>query len=1001
MPVATTLGYFIGDSQLKKRIGDHVGLKSCPKAVTRSDLLDAAVRLRLIGETDVAVKAPKKDGRRPRTWSQHVAATVRRPVPLSSDPVRYFTDAELKAAIEQQVGGGQVAPDRLSRATMVTEALTMGIITQRQADLPSPCQLTEDELVQLWKGHVEAQSDGAKKSKRPSGRGKLTEALLGLGLISTAQAEATRKRPDRAAAAQLSKDSHQSTRCASLSSMLRGLPNAAAMAANMRAASDDASRLFHQRSFLLWLHLHRLARNGGDLPDMKNGKLAVFVRRVYTIGTQNSHIDDPALHATLRTYSSMFPPLKRPDHTNLITHASNVYAGAICRHFCNIDIVRQRIRRFAAARLLDYIVRPDAGEEDAETDAMLSQMKDRPDVGDAPLYNIVGALEDPKFRVDAMHPAQRSMVADIRSLLGLPVGTALNARWLRRNIHGSIRFCLHVVDTLDALRTEVEHVHLLFEKTIAVEADRPKLHHGAGRGGVFVPMNALKRRFVMLDATDLSTVLGAGENVDGSLRADFVRGMLSANIGRIFGEDYAPKKDGTPSTWLFTGTCDTDGDEIKMHFQRPLRPSERKHNKEFINEDESAASPAPAGDDEPDEPDTVVDTAPERLAQPPRLLLLVDPGRVNLATITVMLDGKIVTQPSAMGRSLLRPLKFTFSCRQYYTLIGERRRAAVQKQRERTSDAREKRDGTGGQKALRTRLSATTLRTGRVDRVLDYMRANLELPEASEQVWGRALGKATSACRRRRQMAKDACILRWFCGVRRRVKAVTGLTDATVVWGVKIAPTGRGNLSAPTDRVALLAARVEGWTVVAGDEYRTSKASCVPPHVDNLSPRFRGQTVIRYKRRPKSFRAKVRGGFVLGLDAKRMVRRGEYSEKQMRSIGRLNKRPEKRTKWTYDGHSGETADVKAAKKKEREDADYRCKYVRGLRVYIKDCTTTKFIDRDACGSLNIGIIWLSDNVVLLVRPAAFVRPKKGRAKLAKVSGTSANGPNLLPAQNSR
>ena len=114
----------------------------------------------------------------------------------------------------------------------------------------------------------------------------------------------------------------------------------------------------------------------------------------------------------------------------------------------------------------------------------------------------------------------------------------------------------------------------------------------------------------------------------------------------------------------------------------------------------------------------------------------------------------------------------------------------------------------------------------------------------------------------------------------------------------------------------------------------------------------------------------------------------------------LNKRPEKRTKWTYDGHSGETADVKAAKKKTREDADYRCKYVRGLRVYIQDCTTTKFIDRDACGSLNIGIIWLSDHVAMQVRPAAFVRPKKGKAKLATVSGTSASGPTLLPAQNS-
>ncbi len=369
-------------------------------------------------------------------------------------------------------------------------------------------------------------------------------------------------------------------------------------------------------------------------------------------------------------------------------------------------------------------------------------------------------------------------------------------------------------------------------------------------------MNALKRRFVMLDATDLSKILGAGENVDGSLRADFVRDMLNYNIGHVFGNEYVPKRDGTPSTWLFTGTCDTDGDEIKMHFQRPLRPSERRQKKDFLDDE----SPASADEGKLDEPAACIgDAAPERLAKPPRLLLLVDPGRVNLATITVMLDGIVVTRSSAArDRSILRPLKFTFSCRQYYTLIGERRRAAVQRQRELASDEREKRDGKGGQKTLRTRLSATTLRTGMANRVLAYMRANLELADASERVWGRALGKAAMhrciGCmppmHRRRQMAKDACILRWFCGVRRSIKAVTGLTEATVVWGVKIAPTGRGNLSAPTDRVALLAARVEGWTVVAGDEYRTSKASCVPPHVDNLAPRFRGQTVVCYKRRP-------------------------------------------------------------------------------------------------------------------------------------------------------
>ena len=422
---------------------------------------------------------------------------------------------------------------------------------------------------------------------------------------------------------------------------------------------------------------------------------------------------------------------------------------------------------------------------------------------------------------------------------------------------------------------------------------------------------------------------------------------------------------------------------------------------DVLLDDEASADPIPAVEGELDEPAAAVGSAEKRLAKPPRLLLLVDPGRVNLAAITVMLDGKVVTRPSVRGRTPVQPVKFAFSCRQYYTLIGERRRVMVQRQRERASDIREERDGKDGQKALRTRLSATTLRTGRADRVLAYMRANLELAEASEQVWGRALGKATAACRRRRQNAKDACILRWFCGVRRRVKAMTGLSEATVVWGVKVAPTGRGNLSAPTDRVALLAARVEGWTVVAGDEYRTSKASCVPPHVDNLAPRFRGRTVVRHKRRPESFRGKVRCGFVLGLDAKRMLRRGEYYEKEMRSLGTRNKKPEKRTKWTYDGNSGETADVKAAKKKTREEAGDRCKYVRGLRVYIQDCKTTKFIDRDACGSLNIGIIWLSDNVATMVRPAAFVRPQKGKAKLATVSEASVSGSNLLPAQNSR
>jgi hypothetical protein len=154
----------------------------------------------------------------------------------------------------------------------------------------------------------------------------------------------------------------------------------------------------------------------------------------------------------------MFPPLPRLAYGNLITHAANVYAGALTRHFCSIKTVTQRIRRYASAKMLDVLVPPNPHEDDSDAGVAFSHhgFLKKPDVGDSPLYNVVSALEDPTFNVTAMHPAQTDMVRELRTLLGLPKGTALNERWLRRNIHGSIRFSMHVVETLDELRVEAE-----------------------------------------------------------------------------------------------------------------------------------------------------------------------------------------------------------------------------------------------------------------------------------------------------------------------------------------------------------------------------------------------------------------------------------------------------------------------------------------------------------------------------------------------------------------
>ena len=324
-----------------------------------------------------------------------------------------------------------------------------------------------------------------------------------------------------------------------------------------------------------------------------------------------------------------------------------------------------------------------------------------------------------------------------------------------------------------------------------------------------------------------------------------------------------------------------------------------------------------------------------------------------------------------------RPLKFTFTSRQYYALTGITRGRIIR-------ERRAKKDEVGAK--LRKAQSLTSLRTGDYKQVIEYIKASIEHASASDQAWARALKKGEATERWRREAAKEGVLLKWFYGVKRSVEKATGVSNAVVVWGCKVAATGKGNLSAPTDRSAALAARVEGWTVVRGDEYKSSAMSCVPPHTTNLSPRFRGKVFIVRKRIPtpmgKSVRAmmqclrsKVRGGWVESLSARRTLRRAEYKGKRVTPIGKSGlKRPKSQIKWEYEGNSSDSDSEKAARKLERQAEGLVCKYVRGLRVYTKDQETTKFVDRDVNGSINIGLIWLGDNVKGHKRPDAFVRP---------------------------
>ena len=1043
-PPAST-GVFVGDSTLKAILKVHVGAKACPKSVTRSSLLEAAVRLQLLAAEDALVVAPRKGTGGAKYWHQAVEAAVARDMPLSADPELFYTDSELTDALEAQVGGGQVAPERISRADLLKQAVATGLVTQQQADVPAPTLLSEQELKRRWTGHVQGlpQTSGKKKGlAMPCGRKALTKTLLALGLLTKGEAEARVKRPDRAAAAATSRSSTTVTRCTSFASLFRGTRDSAKVRENLRLQSEHASRLFFERSLLIWLHLHRLIREGLPLPDMHKSKLGKFVRLMYTYRTQKSPLKDDALKKTFQQYANVLPDKvgTRPASSNVVTHAANAYAGAMRRHFAHLDTVKRRIRRYASARLFDCVVQPEAGEEDGTglDAAVLDEVvKRKRDVGDAPLYNICGALEDPEFPVSAMHPDQRTVLKEIRDRLELPEGTPLTDSWLRRNIHSSIRFSLRVVDTLDEVREQAQAVWKHYEQTIKEDDKRPKLRRGATSGLHFVPLNKLDRRFVTLDATDLMGVMGLS-GVEESLVADVVREAVQSNITKIFGKDYDPRSG--EQAWTFTGTMDTDGQSVHLHFLRPKKKGDKasptRDDDDDDKDDDGVDLPVGVQDSSPEEvqsptvePETALTSMSTeeggRLAHPPKLIISVDPGRVNLATMTVMVDGKVLMIKGTNGRH--RPLKFTFSNRQYYTLRGTRKREVALKGRQRRDDAKEDAEvegakdaeqrrlaSSGSRRQLRSALSATSLKTGDVSKIVAYMLAHQTThADANQKVWSEALSKRKSTERWRGRVSKDSTILRWFHQVKAAIKKRTGLEEATVVWGCRVAPSGKGNLSVPTDRIAQLAKRVEGWNVVTGDEFRTSKNSCVPPHVVNLSPRFRGEKTTRRVKRHDRVQSQVRHGFVLGLSAKRVLRRacgGTSSKlrKEPRAIGMRKdgggavtaKRSEVCIIWTYDGHSGEMAEVKATKKAERELAGFICRYIRGLRAYQGD-DKTKFVDRDVNGSINIGLLWLYDNVVGRFRPVVFVRPKQATVGGSGNANAGPKASTSLPAPNSR
>jgi len=613
---------------------------------------------------------------------------------------------------------------------------------------------------------------------------------------------------------------------------------------------------------------------------------------------------------------------------NSLSHAAKAYKTNFVNHFTLLANVLARVRKVASHKLfgVEMVKRSKAGEA-AEAAR----------VGHEPLFNVLCAVETAVFAPD-MHPLQREVASTLRTSLGLPDGQVLKESWLRDNIRQSIRFALGVAVDAEDIQRQAK----------GLWRQKKRTRRGAARGVKWIPTHRCARLSIKLDASDLVKILmpytgkGGGEP-DDSLAVDIVRGFFRQGIERVFGKRLV-EKDGVQHL-QFTGTIDTDGTSASLHFGRPRPPR-------------------------PPRPDGAGGCKEAARIQVPRLVLLVDPGRINLVTMTALLDGKPCHVADADGEGKRRRMAFKLTARHLYSASGSALVTVLQ--RKRRTKAPEL-------AALDAELSKASLKTGNPLVIARYLAA---VTGRWDAVWSHVTSKRSARTRFRARAGKARVLSRFFSSVQRALDARFGkevARAAVVVWGAaKVSPSGRGNLTVPTQGAAQVAARF--WPLHPGDEYRTSSAcSAAGCHCDLTEVRLKASRQVtlrvRVHREGAPFKQSLRHGFVHGIHHSRLLRRHAEGKRH-----ELTKQLTVRTavRWRYDGHGGESEAEKKEKKTMREAAGEDCRYVRGLR-FCQECG--RLHDRDMVGCDNIGIIWLCHQHSTPL-PAAFDRAAQ-RARRAR------------------
>lgn len=588
------------------------------------------------------------------------------------------------------------------------------------------------------------------------------------------------------------------------------------------------SQALRRASLALLRHLLHVAATGGQAPDLFRAK-DVYWRNWLRLATQGAE-NVAQLPGVQDVMDKLGAPPPVPDVGTLdqvVAYAAITFKTAVCNN-AYVPLI-PRLTRLVKT-------------------ALRARNQHDPHAGVPRPYDVVLHLREKNPTYDGWPDWLRAFATDVRDRLGLMDTDYLHDEWGKKmEFHRLFAFNVwmqHQFEALGARRISlspvfnVQRAHVRLDKKVLVGLFRQLYpDHAAVKG--LLAINKLHKEAkakkeagflhpdkVMRVPRPMTKKKAAckddGEWADqNELREEYERQVaglrrspayvaqlrknrllvdaVKAVTGALFARIPVPKSGG----WTFDGSVVTDGVSVSLQYSvmRPKPPAVKKRK----------ARRAVARAAEYDRDLATYLPKLDATGGGPTLVVGVDPGRVNIATISYVLNDGATKLMKAAGP---HQGSWTLSRGEYRTRSGILALDAAKVERCAPFTAQWASLGQDG-------ASLRTSQLEDMDRYLD------RLAEFERAWWEMALKRRESRDALRRYAGKRAVLDKFFAGVKKRLRRMFPDTDIQVGYGsavMSMKPTGRGEVAVPTTGAFHACKRAFGPSAVSiTDEANTTK----------------------------------------------------------------------------------------------------------------------------------------------------------------------------------